>query len=210
MNQYSREEILTRIRRSGPRAEASPRRAAMASTRSREEIIHQFVEFATEYKAHVIRIPEDRIAVAVHELLADHQARHVILPADLPSSWWSPAADGLTFVSDDNFDHRALDGFDAVLTGCAFAVAETGTFVLDAGPHQGRRALTLIPDHHICVVRVDQILDSVAEAVVALRPSIERGQPLTWISGPSATSDIELSRVEGVHGPRILDIIVAD
>jgi L-lactate dehydrogenase complex protein LldG len=101
-----------------------------------------------------------------------------------------------------------LDGFDAALTGCALAIAETGTIVLDGGPASGRRALTLVPDHHLCVVREDQIVASVPEAIEALAQAARDGRPITFVSGPSATSDIELERVEGVHGPRKLDVFV--
>ena len=101
-----------------------------------------------------------------------------------------------------------LDGFDAALTGCALAIAETGTIVLDGGSASGRRALTLVPDHHLCVVRADQIVASVPEAVEALADAARDRRPITFVSGPSATSDIELERVEGVHGPRKLDVFV--
>jgi L-lactate dehydrogenase complex protein LldG len=113
--------------------------------------------------------------------------------------------DGIDVARDDPpLSVEALDGVDTVLTGCALAVAETGTIVLDGGPACGRRALTLVPDHHVCVVRAAQVVAQVPDAVAAL----PRSAPLTFVSGPSATSDIELERVEGVHGPRRLDVVV--
>jgi L-lactate dehydrogenase complex protein LldG len=101
-----------------------------------------------------------------------------------------------------------LDGYDAALTGCALAIAETGTIVLDGGAVSGRRALTLVPDHHLCVVRAEQIVATVPQAIAALEEAARDGRPITFVSGPSATSDIELERIEGVHGPRRLDVFV--
>jgi L-lactate dehydrogenase complex protein LldG len=121
------------------------------------------------------------------------------VPPGLPAGWV-----GGGVVDDGTLSTTDLDATDAVVTGCVVAIAETGTIVLDAGPGQGRRALTLIPDLHVCVVRADQVVQTVPEALARLDPT----RPQTWISGPSATSDIELDRVEGVHGPRTLEVVL--
>jgi L-lactate dehydrogenase complex protein LldG len=125
----------------------------------------------------------------------------LIVPPGLPAEWVPAGA-----VADDGtFDPPALDGFDAVLTGCAAAVAETGTIALDGSAGQGRRAISLVPDRHVCVVRAEQVVQTVPELLTRLDPR----RPLTLVSGPSATSDIELQRVEGVHGPRTLVVVLA-
>jgi L-lactate dehydrogenase complex protein LldG len=126
------------------------------------------------------------------------------VPPGLPGEWRPP---GLDVVEDHGLTARELDGLDGVLTGCTLAIAETGTLVLAAGPAEGRRALTLVPDLHICVVRASQVVDGVPAAFAELGSLARR--PLTLVSGPSATSDIELNRVEGVHGPRTLVVLVA-
>lgn len=130
----------------------------------------------------------------------------VVVPADLDPRWLAATPDVTVLRDDPPLPLAALDRAGAVLTGCAAAIAETGTVILDAGTAQGRRALTLVPDLHVCVVRAEQIVGTVPEAIAALDPR----RPLTFISGPSATSDIELSRVEGVHGPRTLRVILLD
>lgn len=156
----------------------------------------------------VHRTDEEGLPALIARLLAERGARSVLVPPGLPPHWL-PAA-GPVRVPDRVPDRAAstpyeLDRVDSVVTGCALAVAETGTIVLDAGPDQGRRRITLVPDHHICVVRVpDQVVDSIPQALPLLDPT----RPLTWISGPSATSDIELDRVEGVHGPRTLEVVL--
>jgi L-lactate dehydrogenase complex protein LldG len=165
-----------------------------------------FVERAGEYRAAVERVPAARLADAIALVLGDRGVARLAAPPDLPAGW---APDGVQLVT-DGADVSALDAADGVLTGCALAIAETGTIALDGGPAQGVRSLTLVPDFHLCVVREDQIVTSVPEAVARLAAAVrERRAPITLISGPSATSDIELKRVEGVHGPRTLHVLVA-
>jgi L-lactate dehydrogenase complex protein LldG len=132
--------------------------------------------------------------------------RRLVVPPDPPAR---PA--GVELVPDDPpLSPRDLDGLDGVLTGSALAIAETGTIVLDGGPRSGRRAVTLVPDYHLCVVEAARVFPSVPDAIAALAEAAEDGRPITFVSGPSATSDIELERVEGVHGPRTLDVLVVD
>jgi L-lactate dehydrogenase complex protein LldG len=165
--------------------------------------VTRFAETVTEYRAQVTRIDAAAISATVASLVLPGAA--VVAPADLPTAW----LEGVDALIDDATEPLAiarLDSAAAVVTGCAVGIAATGTIVLDAGKAQGRRVLTLIPDHHICVVFADQIVDTVPQAFAALNPL----RPLTFISGPSATSDIELNRVEGVHGPRTLDVLVVE
>ncbi|MGY4708340.1 LutC/YkgG family protein [Mycolicibacterium sp. CBM1] len=161
----------------------------------------RFAEAVAEYRARVLRVDAASIAATIATLVGPHAT--VAVPTDLPTDWVT----GIDVVA-DHTEHPTptteLDRLDAVVTGCALGIAATGTIVLDAGPAQGRRALTLVPDHHICVVFTDQIVDTVPQAFAALDPL----RPLTFVSGPSATSDIELNRVEGVHGPRTLDVLL--
>ncbi|MFD7321677.1 lactate utilization protein C [Streptomyces sp. NPDC059875] len=172
--------------------------------RDAERTVDLLAENLADYRAIVHRCRPDGLQELIGRLLAERGAGTVLVPEGLPRHLLEgTAADVVRERADHSPDD--LDRLDSVVTGCAVAIAETGTLVLDAGPDQGRRRLTLVPDHHICLVRVpDQVVSSVPQALARLDPT----RPLTWISGPSATSDIELDRVEGVHGPRRLDVVL--
>jgi L-lactate dehydrogenase complex protein LldG len=204
-NRAARGEILARVRtalRDRPVSEPVPR--DYDRTRSYPDVPALAAERIADYRAEVRRVGLEDLPSAIAAALAGRMARTVIAPPGLPSAWRVP---GIRWVSDEPpLTVDELDAVDGVLTGCALTIAETGTIVLDGGAGQGRRALTLVPDYHLCVVRADQIHATVPEAVAHLEPT----RPLTFVSGPSATSDIELDRVEGVHGPRTLDVVIVD
>jgi len=167
-------------------------------------VVARFCERAAEYRAAVRRVDGGGLEAAVAAACAERGAVRLAVPTGAPRE-----LPGLELTVDEPpLSPQALDGLDGVLTGCALAIAETGTVVLDGGERSGRRALTLVPDFHVCVVQEHQIHASVPDAVAALAPAVAEARPLTFVSGPSATSDIELERVEGVHGPRELVILV--
>jgi L-lactate dehydrogenase complex protein LldG len=169
--------------------------------------VDQFCGRVADYQATVLRVNGDQLADALMAACEQRAARRVAVPADAPL--W--AVQGVELVRDDPpLSPRQLDELDGVLSGCALAIAETGTIVLDGIGASGRRALTLVPDYHLCVVRSADILPSVPDCVGALAKAAEEARPITFISGPSATVDIELVRVEGVHGPRTLDVFVVE
>jgi L-lactate dehydrogenase complex protein LldG len=169
------------------------------------DIVALFVDRVSDYRATVRRADPAGLPAAIAAVLVEHAATRVAVPAGIPDDWLARGT--VDAVGDDPpLTHREIDAVDGVITTCAVAVAETGTIVLDSGPAQGRRALSLLPDLHVCVVSTGRIVGTVPEALARLDPT----RPLTWISGPSATSDIELQRVEGVHGPRRLEVIVVD
>jgi L-lactate dehydrogenase complex protein LldG len=172
--------------------------------RSVEQTVDLLAENLADYRAIVHRCEAGELAALIAELLGGRGSTSVAVPPGLDAEWL--AATDVTRVPDrSESTPYELDQVDSVITACAVAIAETGTIVLDGSPDQGRRRITLIPDHHICVVRVPaQVVSSVPQALPRLDPT----RPLTWISGPSATSDIELDRVEGVHGPRTLEVVL--
>ncbi|MFC9842367.1 lactate utilization protein C [Streptomyces sp. NPDC060223] len=172
--------------------------------RSVAETVDLLAENLADYRAIVHRTDPVELPYLIMRLLAQRGPQYVLVPPWLPPEWMS-AADPTRVHDRGVSTPHELDKVASVVTGCALAIAETGTIVLDGSPDQGRRRITLIPDHHICVVRVpDQVVASVPQAMERLDPTL----PLTWISGPSATSDIELDRVEGVHGPRTLEVVL--
>ncbi|WP_151475673.1 LutC/YkgG family protein [Streptomyces albicerus] len=172
--------------------------------RSVEQTVDLLAENLADYRALVHRCADEELSDVLMRLLAQRGSKSVLVPPALPA-YWLKAVDATRVHDRAASTPDELDRVDSVVTACAVAIAETGTIVLDGGPDQGRRRITLVPDHHICVVRVpDQVVSSVPQALERLDPA----RPLTWISGPSATSDIELDRVEGVHGPRTLEVVL--
>jgi len=206
-NDEARAEVLARIRTAlstGASVPAGIPRGYLTSTaKATPALIELLSERLRDYGTGVRRCPADGVAQAVREALAERGARRVVLPPGLTLD--GPAPDGVEFLAGDGLSPEALDATDGVITTAAVAIAETGTIVLDGGPGQGRRALSLVPDYHLCILHAGQIVGIVPEALERLEP----GRPCTWISGPSATSDIELDRVQGVHGPRTLEVILA-
>lgn len=210
----AREQILGDARRavpvtaggtSGTRPPSAPARGGPQAAAERTAL---FARRASEVGASVTRV-SGALTDAIAAVLMRHQAHRVVVPADLPATWGLAGA--ATTADDGSLTAPQLDAFDAAVTGCALAVAQTGTVVLDAGAHQGRRALSLVPDLHVCVITARQIVDDVPAAVLAIADGARvHGRPVTLVTGPSATSDIELRRVEGVHGPRRLELLVVD
>ena len=213
----SRDEVLSRIRvaigsGSDSITDASPPAAPGYRTLGdldEAQRLDLLAERLADYRAAVCRATRPGLAAAVGVALSERGVRRIVVPAGLDLLVVLQALPpDVDLIIDDDLSPQDLDAIDGVITGAAVAIAETGTIVLDGSPDQGRRAITLVPDYHLCLVRADQVVELVPEAIDRLAP--RSGQPLTWISGPSATSDIELSRVEGVHGPRTLEVILVE
>ena len=156
-----------------------------------------------DYDAHVVRLQRLQIAATVARMLTESGKHRIIVPAGIPAEW---LPEGFEFVTDAGMTAADLDGFDGVLTGSTVAIAETGTVILQDVAGQGRRAATLIPDYHLCIVEASKVVETVPEAMERLRATSTR--PTTFFSGPSATADIEMTRIKGVHGPRFLAVIL--
>jgi L-lactate dehydrogenase complex protein LldG len=216
----ARDEVLARIRTAlaspapassapgspapegeAPAGDPVPRAYRISGDLGTAQLLDLLAERLRDYGCTVRRTAPSQLMTAVGEALGQRGARRIVVPAGLDLTGL-PA--GTVIVADDGLSPAALDAVDGVITGAAVAIAETGTLVLDGSPGQGRRAVSLVPDYHLCIVRAEQVVALVPEALARLDP----GRPLTWISGPSATSDIELDRVQGVHGPRTLEVIL--
>lgn len=206
----SRDQILARVRAAVADAPEAPEVTrdylTTHTTDDPAAVLDLLHENLADYRALVHRTRPDGLPALLARLLAERGATTVLTPSGLPDGWLAEATATLTTDTPASTPGE-LDAVDSVVTGCAVAIAETGTIVLDGSADQGRRRITLVPDHHICVVRApDQVVASVPQAL----PRLDPARPLTWISGPSATSDIELDRVEGVHGPRTLEVVLVE
>jgi L-lactate dehydrogenase complex protein LldG len=176
------------------------RKAALAP----EAMLDLLEDRLRDYDAHVVRVQRAEIAANVARVLAARGRRRIIVPAGIVAEW---LPEGFEFVTDTGMIGADLDGFDGVLTGSTVAIAETGTVILQDIAGQGRRAATLVPDYHLCIVEAPNVVATVPEAMEHLRATATL--PTTFFSGPSATADIEMTRIKGVHGPRFLDVILA-
>jgi L-lactate dehydrogenase complex protein LldG len=199
----AREEVLTRIRTalgSGPRGVRVPRDYRDA-TGARGDV-EQLVDRLEDYRATVVSTTLAYLPASLRQILDGADA--VLIPDGLPAAWLAALPESTSLVNDTGLSPYELERVTAVITGCTLAIAETGTLILDHGAGQGRRALSLVPDRHVVVVFEEQVVAGISDAVAVLEPT----RPMTWISGPSATSDIELQRVEGVHGPRTVQVLL--
>jgi L-lactate dehydrogenase complex protein LldG len=210
----ARAEILRRIRAATGGAsstesaragwDAIERKYKRTASRTLEVTLDLLEDRLRDYDARVMRVGEAEVAVGVAKMLRDRGVRRVVVPSGLKAEW---LPGGFEFVVDDGLSAAELDGVDGVMTGATLAIAETGTVVLQNTAGQGRRAVTLVPDYHLCVVRVADVVETVPEAIARLEGTAELAT--TFVSGPSATADIEMTRIKGVHGPRFLDVILA-
>jgi L-lactate dehydrogenase complex protein LldG len=216
MNEFdksSRDAFLSRIDAALTPGEGSPNPANEWESLSRDYVRHDsltgsavlelFEHRLSDYGAHIFRGRAENLRQTIGKILADRGVKQILIPEGLPTEWL-PAE--ISFTLDNNLSYEKLDSFDGVLTTATCAIAATGSIVLQHGPGQGRRALTLIPDYHLCIVFNDQVVETVPASFAKLDPT----RPTTFISGPSATADIEMTRIKGVHGPRFLDVVLVD
>lgn len=209
----ARAEILHRIRAANgldpdaPTAQSAwsalARDYQRTSTLSHAAILDLLADRLRDYDAQVLRSTLADLPRTINAMLSARSVQRLVMPPGLPPEWLPP---GFIFTTDDSLSSAELDHVDGVLTASTVAIAETGTVVLQNVPRQGRRAISLVPDYHLCLVRSDDVVETVPEAMARLHPTATL--PTTFVSGPSATADIEMTRIKGVHGPRSLDVIL--
>jgi L-lactate dehydrogenase complex protein LldG len=213
----AREEVLRRIRAAIAEAsvdeaairaewEALPRNYTRTASLEREAILELLEDRLRDYDANVVRAQKGEVSAAIATLLHERGVTRLVVPAGLAEALGDALPEGFEFVTDDGLTVAELDGFAGVVTASTVAIAETGTIVLQNVPGQGRRAPTLVPDYHLCVVRVTDVVETVPEAMGRLAATASLAT--TFVSGPSATADIEMTRIKGVHGPRFLDVVL--
>lgn len=213
----ARAEILRRIRsalgKDGSLASAQqawqaiPREYKLTGQLNPDQRMELFVDRLHDYGVHVTHCKTAEIAAAIAQRLLAGDKRTILVPPEIDRAWLSEAAKDIHFLTDETLTYDQLDDCDGVLTGCLIGIAETGTLGICHGSANGRRALTLIPDYHLCVIDANSVVETVPESFQALERY--KDQPITLISGPSATADIEMTRIQGVHGPRVLDVLIA-
>jgi L-lactate dehydrogenase complex protein LldG len=202
----SRDRILQRIRRANtqpPAQQPIPRNYDYVSGRTPAETLAQFDERLRDYDARVFTADSAAISSVIAEILIAANRRRIAIPTGLPAEWRSET---IEWIGDNNLSVDALNSVDGVMTAATVCVAASGSIALQHGPAEGRRALTLLPDYHLCVVEASQIVETLPEAFSRL----DSARPVTFISGPSATADIEMTRIKGVHGPRFLDVLLIE
>ncbi len=209
----AKEEILRRINKATSGSdetrardyEAIRRTYIQVGTRDKVQAqrIELFCDRLHDYGSAVYRCESNEIATSIGNVLKERLLSRLLVPSGFAAGW---LPDELEFIRDQGLTSEQIGQADGVITGCALAIASTGTIVLRHSEEAGRRALTLIPDYHLCIVFENQIVETVPEGIRAM--STFSVAPITTISGPSATSDIEMTRIKGVHGPRTLDVLL--
>ncbi len=203
--QSSRDRVLTRISKATSsaisREPTVPRAYDHASTKNIHDILALFEERLRDYDTGVFSVRREELAQKAAELLISANRRRIAIPVSLPSQW---LAETIEWIPDRELSFDALNGVDGVMTAATVGVAVSGSIALQHGPAEGRRILTLLPDYHLCVIDAAQIVETLPGAFARLDPA----HPVTFFSGPSATADIEMTRIKGVHGPRLLDVLV--
>ena len=215
MGVSAREAVLAKIRAAKGGAShaaavregwsAVAREYVQSATREHVEVLDLLVDRLLDYDAQVVRVGRGGVRDAVGRMLAARGVKRMVVPAGIPAE---VLPESVAFVVDDGLSAEVLDGFDGVVTGSTLAIAETGTVVLQNVAGQGRRAVTLVPDYHLCVVDAADVVETVSEAMERLGAT--SGLTTTFFSGPSATADIEMTRIKGVHGPRFLDVVLVE